>query len=152
MNTKKLINNLKMNVGDKYSPPTPFYLKLVETYALRPITSQKQYEPAIKVAEELVLYMNTNKEKDEGMESYLSTLSGLISEYEKNNIKSAASSGGDMLAYLMDLHGLKQADLAKELGGQSVVSKILNNKIELSTKQIRALAKRFKVSESTFLP
>jgi HTH-type transcriptional regulator/antitoxin HigA len=51
----------------------------------------------------------------------------------------------------MEEHNLKQADLAEELGGQSIVSTILNGKRELNTRQVKALAKRFNVSPAVFL-
>ena len=41
--------------------------------------------------------------------------------------------------------------LAEELGGQSIVSTILNGKRELNTRQVKALAKRFNVSAAVFL-
>jgi len=56
-----------------------------------------------------------------------------------------------MLAYLMELRNLKQTDLSKELGGQSVVSAILSGKRELNLKQIRALAKKLRVNPSVFI-
>jgi HTH-type transcriptional regulator/antitoxin HigA len=50
----------------------------------------------------------------------------------------------------MDQHGLRQADLP-EVGSQGVVSEVLAGRRELNTRQIRALAKRFKVGAGTFL-
>lgn len=60
-------------------------------------------------------------------------------------------SGSDMLAYLMELQGLTQIDLAKELGGQPIVSKILKGERELNIRQIKALSKRFKVVPEIFI-
>ena len=51
----------------------------------------------------------------------------------------------------MDLQGLTQSDLAKEVGGQPIVSKILKGERELNLRQIKALAKRFKVSPKVFI-
>jgi HTH-type transcriptional regulator/antitoxin HigA len=51
----------------------------------------------------------------------------------------------------MDLHSLKQTDLAAEIGGQSVVSDILNGKREINARQAKALAARFGVSAGVFL-
>lgn len=56
-----------------------------------------------------------------------------------------------MLAYLMELQGLNQTDFSKELGGQPVVSKILKGERELNLRQVKALAKRFKVSPEVFI-
>ena len=57
----------------------------------------------------------------------------------------------ETLRYLVEQHGLKQTDLADELGGQSMVSAILNDKRELNARQVKALAKRFNVSPAAFL-
>lgn len=56
----------------------------------------------------------------------------------------------DTLSYIMEMHGLKQTDLGEELGGQSVVSEILNGKRELNIRQIRSLSERFHVSPAVF--
>lgn len=55
-----------------------------------------------------------------------------------------------MLKYLMEQHGVRQADLA-EIGSQGVVSEILSGKRQLNLRQIRALAARFHVPPSVFL-
>lgn len=49
-----------------------------------------------------------------------------------------------MLAYLMEEHGLKQSDLP-EVGRQSVVSAVLAGKRQLNLRQVKALAARFRV-------
>lgn len=54
-----------------------------------------------------------------------------------------------MLAYLMQEHGLTQAELP-EIGSQGVVSEILAGRRELNVRQIRALADRFHVSPAVF--
>jgi len=58
--------------------------------------------------------------------------------------------GAEMLRFLMEEHGLAQSDLP-EIGSQGVVSEILNGKRELNVRQIRALARRFKVSPAVFV-
>jgi HTH-type transcriptional regulator/antitoxin HigA len=52
----------------------------------------------------------------------------------------------------MEEHSLKQSDLSKELGSQSVVSEILSGKRRLNSQQVLALSKRFGVSPSAFFP
>jgi HTH-type transcriptional regulator/antitoxin HigA len=51
----------------------------------------------------------------------------------------------------MDQRGLTQEHLSKELGGQSVVSAILNGKREINVRQAKALATRFNVPASLFV-
>ena len=55
-----------------------------------------------------------------------------------------------MLAFLMEQHGVKQAELP-EVGTQGVVSEVLSGKRELTTKHIKALSTRFDVPASVFL-
>ena len=55
-----------------------------------------------------------------------------------------------MLAFLMEQHDIKQAELP-EVGTQGVVSEVLNGKRELTTKHIKALSERFGVPAAVFL-
>ncbi|MDP2788356.1 MAG: transcriptional regulator [Pseudomonadota bacterium] len=54
-----------------------------------------------------------------------------------------------MLSYLMEEHGLKQADLP-EVGPQSVVSEVLSGKRALNLRQVKTLATRFHVPMEVF--
>lgn len=74
-----------------------------------------------------------------------------ITEYETKHDKSPEATPAVVLHFLMQAHGLKQSDLADELGGQSIVSAVLNGKRALNTRQVKALAIRFKVSPAVFL-
>jgi HTH-type transcriptional regulator/antitoxin HigA len=51
----------------------------------------------------------------------------------------------------MKENGLRQADLASEIGSQGVVSEILNGKRVINARQAKALAARFGVSPAVFL-
>ena len=106
---------------------------------------------ALKILERLVDYSNEHKNVDEGVLIYMRMLAELLEEYELKHFPSGKVTGAEMLAYLMELQGLKQTDLSKELGGQSVVSEILKGKREMNLKQIRALAKRFNISPNAFI-
>jgi len=74
-----------------------------------------------------------------------------IETYEAKQHALPEAAPAAVLAYLMEEHNLKQTDLAEELGGQSIVSAILNGKRELNTRQVKALATRFNVSPAVFL-
>lgn len=148
---KKLIETLREDVKGSKQKVSPTYMKLVEVYPLQPITSKKQYETALKVLEKLITYSNEEGSDDKGVEVYLKTLSELVSDYEDTKYESTGVSGSEMLAYIMDLQGLNQSDLSKELGGQPVVSKILKGERELNLRQVKSLAKRFRVSPEVFI-
>ena len=146
---KKIIDSLILDLKAYTHKVDPTYLKLVEIFPLQAITSKAQHAAALKVVERLITLLN--KEANSGAEVYLHTLSELVSDYEQNAYKFLKISGPDMLAYLMELQGLTQMDLAKELGGQPIVSKILKGERELNLRQIKALSKRFKVAPEVFI-
>lgn len=147
---KKLIETLKSDIkaSQKVSPT---YLELVEVFPLQSISSKKQHEMALRVIEKLISHTNIEKSKDKGIELYLKTLSELVNDYESTQYASTEVKGSEMLSYLMELKGLKQTDLSEELGGQSVVSKILKGERDLNLRQIKLLAKRFSVSPEVFI-
>ncbi len=74
-----------------------------------------------------------------------------VEAYEVQHHQNPEATPAKALRYLMEEHDLKQSDLADELGGQSIVSSILNGKRELNARQVKALAKRFNVSPAVFL-
>lgn len=83
----------------------------------------------------------------------LDIVSTLVAQYEDSHHPELPPvEPREVLRFLMEQHGLKQTDLTKELGGQSVVSDILGGRRELNTRQVRALAKRFGVSTAVFIP
>ena len=105
------------------------------------------------------MYVNENRRKKDDItkgfikkaDSLIYILSLVIEDYEKEHFNFPGAEGHEVLELLMDQHGLTQADLKKELGGQSVVSDILNGKRELNKRQIKELSKRFNVNPSCFL-
>jgi HTH-type transcriptional regulator/antitoxin HigA len=75
----------------------------------------------------------------------------LVEDYEASRHALPEAAPHEALRFLMDRHGLHQADLAEEVGGQPVVSDILNGKREINARQAKALAARFGVSTAVFL-
>jgi HTH-type transcriptional regulator/antitoxin HigA len=57
-----------------------------------------------------------------------------------------------VLRFLLSQHGLKQRDIAAELGGESVVSEVLSGRRRLNASHIEQLSKRFNVSPAVFFP
>ena len=75
----------------------------------------------------------------------------LVESYEDSRHAIPDAAPHEVLRYLLDEHNLKQSDLAVEIGGQSVVSDILNGHREINARQAKALAARFGVSVAVFL-
>ena len=104
----------------------------------------------------LVSLMNTlldeigEDEQHEDMD-LLNLVSVLVEHYEEEKVRLIDAAPAAVLAYLMEEHGLKQSDLAPELGTQSVVSDILRDKRKISAAQAKALGARFSVSPAAFI-
>ena len=112
------------------------------------IRNEREYNAAVRRMNELLDEIGTNEKHP--LYSLLDTLGTLIHAYEEEHFHIPSSTGTDVLHFLMDEHGLTQSDLP-EIGSQGVLSEILNGKRELNLRQIRALAKRFKVSPAVFV-
>jgi HTH-type transcriptional regulator / antitoxin HigA len=113
------------------------------------ITSERDYNRRVRVMDELLDRIGANE--SHRLMPLLDLVTKEIESYEAANHAMPDATPAAVLAYLMAEHKLKQTDLAEELGGQSIVSAILNGKRELNTRQVKALATRFNVSPTVFL-
>ena len=112
------------------------------------VRNEREYNAAVKRMNELLDEIGTNEKHP--LYSLLDTLGTLIHAYEEEHFPIPESTGTEILRFLMDEHGLTQSDLP-EVGSQGVVSEILNGKRELNVRQVRALARKFKVSPAAFV-
>lgn len=85
------------------------------------------------------------------LESLVSLVGDLVESFENQTLPSSAASPAEVLLLLMESNGLTQADLAQELGGQPVVSAILNGRRRINARQASELAVRFGVSPALFI-
>jgi HTH-type transcriptional regulator/antitoxin HigA len=92
-------------------------------------------------------------DEDHPLADLLDVIGMLVAQYEDENTPGlfASSKPSEVLQFLMEQHGLKQADLRKEIGTQGVVSEILSGTRQINARQAKALAKRFGVSAAVFL-
>lgn len=116
---------------------------------LGPITGEKDYKRRVSVMDELLDRIGANE--SHRLMPLLDLVTKEVEAYEAKQQTMPDATPAQVLAFLMAEHNLKQTDLAEELGGQSIVSAILNRKRELNTRQVKALAERFKVSPAAFL-
>ncbi len=116
---------------------------------LRPIRSETDYDAAVAALNGL-LDAGAADEKH-ALADLAATLGELIGDYDAVHYPGFDVAPGDMVRFLMDQHGLKQSDLAAELGSQGIVSEILNGKRELNLRQMRDLARRFAVPVTAFV-
>ena len=111
------------------------------------IRIEGDYNKAIEVLNKLLDEVGDNESHP--LYNFFEVLGTLIESYEEDHVKIPDVPAREVLKYLMQEHGLGQADLS-EIGSQRVVLEILRGKRELNTRQIKALSKRFGVSPAVF--
>ena len=123
--------------------------ELTKLVPLSPLTGNKDYEQRLRVMDEFLERIGSDESHP--LMPLLDLLAKQIEAYEEEHHDLPDATPTEVLQYLMEEHHLTQTDLAEELGGQSVVSAILNGKRELNARQVKALAARFNVSPTVFL-
>jgi len=112
------------------------------------IRTEADYDRAVSILNELIDEIGTDEQHP--LYDFLDTLGTIIAAYEAEHLELPTTGGAEVLAFLMEEHDLRQADLP-EVGSQGGVSEILHGKRELNVRQIRALAERFGVSPGVFV-
>jgi HTH-type transcriptional regulator/antitoxin HigA len=115
-----------------------------------PIRDEAHYEQILEVTGELMDELSVNEASP--VASLVELLADRIREYESRvHPWPDTATPAEVLRFLMDQHGLKQAGLAA-IGSQGVVSEILKGKRELNVRQIAELSRLFNVSPAVFFP
>lgn len=119
----------------------------------RPIMSRKMhrgYSEAVRILMRESGSLDTDNRAAVGQ--YLNAVIPFIEQFEKREFPIGSATPEEVLRFLMEQHDLSQYDLAKELGGQPVVSQVLRGKRRLTREHIERLSKRFGVTPATFYP
>lgn len=112
------------------------------------IRNEAEYEQAIKRLNDLIDEIGTNEQHP--LYNLLDTLGTLIEAYEAEHYAIPSCSGSDVLAYLMEEHGLSLSDLP-EIGTSETIKAILSKEQAFTLSQVKQLAQRFKVQPQVFL-
>jgi HTH-type transcriptional regulator/antitoxin HigA len=123
-------------------------VKMIERGAPHLIRTEQQLESYTRALYRLTSESHPTQAQIEAIE--LLTL--LIERYENEHYALPKASPADVLRFLLSQHGLKQRDIAADLGGESVVSEVLSGKRRLNVSHIEQLSKRFHVSPVVFFP
>jgi HTH-type transcriptional regulator/antitoxin HigA len=120
----------------------------VKKFPLQPIRDDAHLGEALATVETLIC-----RDLDEGAESYLAVLTGLVEAYEARTRPIPDASEADILGLLMEQKGISQTDLRDEVGiSQSTVSAVLRGARNLTKAQVVDLARFFNVPPAVFLP
>ena len=113
------------------------------------IHTPKEYERAVALINRLLDVVG--EDESHPLAGLLDLVGELVSAYEAREHPLPDAAPGEILRMLMEQNSLTQTDLRAELGGQPVVSAVLNGKRAINARQAKALAARFKVSPAVFL-
>ena len=119
---------------------------LIKHEAPKTISSAAQHEAYL---EQLVALQRKPHRSQEETET-AKLLIVLIADYESKRVSIESASGVEVLKELMTSNGLRQKDLAEDLGGESIVSLIFQGKRQLNRQQMEKLSRRFHVSPAVF--
>ena len=113
-----------------------------------PIADERQYQEVLAAVDQLMDELGANEASP--IAGLVELMAERIHEYEARvHPWPATSTPAQVLHFLMEHHGMRQADLA-QIGSQGVVSEILSGKRELNARQIANLAQMFHVSPAVF--
>lgn len=116
---------------------------------LRAIENERHYRAMVDFMNELVDEIGDRKAHP--LMGLLDIVTSFIRDYEEHNVEIPDAEPSGVLRFLMQQHGLRQADLSEIFGSQSNVSEVLSGKREINARQARLLAKRFGVSPAAFI-
>lgn len=130
------------------------YIALLERDEIAPkvIETEAEYQRFLAVAERLIF-----KKQDRTAEetTLLKLLVKLIKDYEEEvfDLENwSKTSPHELLQFLMEAKGIKQADLVGVLSDSSgLVSSIVNGKREISKAQAKKLGEFFKIEPGVFI-
>jgi HTH-type transcriptional regulator / antitoxin HigA len=121
------------------------YLELVLKFPLASLRSEKQFQNAQSVIDQLLVKGKLSV----GEDMYLDALSDLVASYEDVHYPIEPASDADMLRHLMDAKGVTQAELHRHTGlAKSSISEVLANRKPFSRQMIHKLADYFNVDVS----
>ncbi|MCX6593733.1 MAG: transcriptional regulator [Acidobacteria bacterium] len=122
------------------------YRRLVAEALPKKIETDEEFDRIVARLEQLDRLPHPTAEQ----QTLVNLLALLVEDYDSRHHAIPAVSGAEALAYLMEEHGLKAADLAGIMP-RSRVSEILAGKRGISREQAKLLGERFKVGAEVFL-
>lgn len=123
------------------------YAKLLADALPAVIQTKAQNRRALAIIDELMSKKNLTPEEAQ----LLGLLGRLCSDFERRAYPLERSEPREILAWLMEEHGLKRADLLPIFKSRSAISEVLSGKRGISRNQAKMLAERFALSVEIFL-
>lgn len=123
------------------------YGKLCAETVPKVIKSEKEFDRMVEQLERLTFKKASSPEE----KALAELLMKLVQDYDDANYSLPDVEPYEMVKYLMEQRGLKQADLVPLLGSRAQVSDLVNGRRGISKAQVKALAGFFGVSAELFI-
>jgi HTH-type transcriptional regulator / antitoxin HigA len=123
------------------------YGKLLAAELPQPIQNDREFDRMVARLEELDFAKRKLTPEEEALREILAAL---IEVYD-DRFSLPEQPPYEMVKYLMEQRGLKQADLVPVLGSRAQVSDLVNGKRGISKAQVKKLAEYFGVSPELFI-
>jgi HTH-type transcriptional regulator / antitoxin HigA len=123
------------------------YGKLLAETLPRVIANDEEFDRMVAQLEALSIPERQLSAEEDALATLLERL---IADYD-DKFSLPEQPPHEMVKYLMDQRGLKQADLVPVLGSRAQVSDLVNGKRGISKAQVKKLAEYFGVSAELFL-
>ena len=143
-----------MSVASKLSPESlrkisAAWSQLREHAGIGVIRTERDYRRMVALLDGVIDQVGS----DEGhpLAGLAELLGDLVEGYEEKRVRIPDAEPRAVLDFLMKEHGIRQADLADEIGSQGVVSEVLSGKRAINARQAKALAVRVGASPAGFL-
>jgi HTH-type transcriptional regulator / antitoxin HigA len=141
-----LFQALTINSAEHINPKA--YGTLLARIQPHIIRTEKEYNEALALVEELMHNHNLTPEENELLE----LLVALVEKYEAQQHPVAKKSTPiERLQFLMEANALKQADLVSIFGSRGTTSEVLNGKRKISQNAAIKLGERFNLPPTLFM-
>jgi HTH-type transcriptional regulator / antitoxin HigA len=127
------------------------YTDLLTKYQPKIIETEEEYRQTLAVAE----YFVFKKERSLAELALYDLAIMLVKDYESKICPMddwRTQSSTEVLQYLLETSGKRQADLVGVIGSSGIVSEVVNGKRAISKSQAKKLGEMFQVSPSLFTP
>jgi HTH-type transcriptional regulator / antitoxin HigA len=124
------------------------YARVLAKVLPRVITSDQEHERILAEVEKL---MDKGEHRTVEEDAVLDLMVRLVKDYEGEHHPLPDPSPHEMLVYLLEQRGLKQADLLPIFKSRGYVSDVINAKRAISKAHAKQLAEFFKVSANLFI-
>ncbi len=137
--------NGKMTTGLKN--PSSYYLQLINTFPPRPINNDAELLATQEQIDAILDKKNINQDDRD----YLKVLGTLVDEYEQKHEPIPVLRGVELIQALMTEENLQPCELVSIFDDEHTVTKVLENKKDITAKQIQRLSDFFHISPIMFL-